>query len=253
MNDTEGARGEMKMEKRGRPRGFDRKQALAQAMRVFWTRGYEGASISDLKAAMGIGSPSLYAAFGSKEELFREAVELYQATEGSENWCSLQAAPTAREGIEGVLYATAKAFSRADMPTGCLVVLSALSTNESNEPIRHILLSERLGCIKALEARLQRAVKEGELSRDVDIRSVARFYATVHEGMSIQSRDGASPEILRKICRSAMDAWDVLTSVPTEVRKFRPPVNDKPQDVVKAARRKILPEMSIHGGKKSAP
>jgi AcrR family transcriptional regulator len=248
MNDTEG-----KKEKRGRPRGFDRKQALDQAMRVFWTKGYEGASISDLKAAMGIGSPSLYAAFGSKEELFREAVELYQATEGSENWRSLQAAPTAREGIEGVLYATAKAFSRTDMPTGCLVVLSALSTNESNEPIRHILLSERLGCVKALEARLQRAVKEGELSREVDIRSVARFYATVHEGMSIQSRDGASPETLKKICRSAMAAWDVLTSVPTAGRTFHPRVIGKPQNVVKGGVGKILPQISIHGGKSATP
>src|SRR5258707_15468488 len=114
-------------ETRGRPRGFDRTEALVRAMKVFWARGYEGASISDLKAEMGIGSPSLYAAFGSKEELFREAVKLYSATEGSDTWRSLQTAPTAREGIEGVLMYTARAFTRPDKPPGCLVGLSALN------------------------------------------------------------------------------------------------------------------------------
>src|SRR5918996_4164529 len=110
------------MAERGRPRSFDRAAALRRAMEVFWAKGYDGASLSDLTAAMGINSPSLYAAFGSKEGLFREAVALYGATEGTEIWEALPQAPTAREAIERFLRASALSFTRPDRPAGCLVV-----------------------------------------------------------------------------------------------------------------------------------
>jgi AcrR family transcriptional regulator len=207
--------------KRGRPRDFDRTEALVSAMKVFWAKGYEGAAISDLKAEMGIGSPSLYAAFSSKEELFREAVALYNATEGNQIWQALQTAPTAREGIEGVLMHTARAFSRPHMPPGCLVVLSALNTNDSNEPIRHDLVERRSKCVKVMEARLKQAVIDGQISPDVDVRSIATFYVTVHQGMSIQARDGASAKTLESIAQSAMSAWESLTSVPAKQRPRR--------------------------------
>ena len=100
------------MAERGRPRSFDRAAALRRAMEVFWAKGYDGASLSDLTAAMRINSPSLYAAFGSKESLFREALALYSATEGTEIWTALPDAPTAREAIERFLRATAEAFTR---------------------------------------------------------------------------------------------------------------------------------------------
>lgn len=74
------------MAERGRPRSFDKEAALERAMEVFWRLGYEGASMTDLTAAMGIASPSLYAAFGSKEALFRQALDHYRATEGKEIW-----------------------------------------------------------------------------------------------------------------------------------------------------------------------
>ena len=111
------------MAERGRPRSFERATALRCAMEVFWAKGFDGASLADLRAAMGINSPSLYAAFGSKEGLFREAVALYGVTEGTEIWTALPQAPTAREAIERFLRASAVSFTRPDRPAGCLVVL----------------------------------------------------------------------------------------------------------------------------------
>lgn len=199
------------MAARGRPRSFDREEALRKAMRVFWARGYEGATMAELTGAMGIGSPSLYAAFGSKEALFREAVELYARTEGLEIWNALPEAPTAREAIERFLLATAEAYSRKEDPAGCLIVLGALTAHEGNEAACRDLRERRVGNVEELRVRLSRAVADGELPAGLDCAAVARFYATVQQGMSIQARDGATREQLQAIARSAMAAWDGLT------------------------------------------
>lgn len=199
------------MAERGRPRSFDRDQALARAMEVFWIKGYETASISDLTDAMAIGSPSLYAAFGSKEELFHEAVELYSRTEGPELWDVVEGASTAREGIGGFLMATARAFTQAGKPRGCLVTLSALNTTPASASVCQAMRERRAGGQCGLEARLKRAVAEGELPAGLDTAAVATFYATVQQGMSIQARDGASREALEKVAQAAMAAWEPLT------------------------------------------
>lgn len=199
------------MAERGRPRSFDRQQALTSAMEVFWIRGYEAASISDLTEAMGIASPSLYAAFGSKESLFHEAVELYGRTEGPALWDAVEAAPTAREGIEGFLAATARAFSRPGKPRGCLVTLSAINLVSASPSVCDAMRKERGRGQRGLEARLQRAMAEGELPASLDAGAVAAFYLTVQQGMSIQARDGASRETLEQVVRGAMAAWTPLT------------------------------------------
>lgn len=198
------------MPERGRPRSFDRSAALRRAMEVFWAKGYDGASLSDLTTAMAIGSPSLYAAFGSKEALFREAVELYGATEGTEIWTALPEAPTAREAIERFLHATAEAFTRPDKPAGCLIVLGAVHANDANANVCRELRQHRADNVAALRDRLERAVGEGELPRDFDCQAVASFYATVQQGMSIQARDGAARETLLAIAACAMAAWNGL-------------------------------------------
>lgn len=195
---------------RGRPRSFDRDEALRCAMNVFWAKGYDGATMAELTAAMGIGSPSLYAAFGSKQALFREAVELYAATEGTEIWDALPDAPTAREAIERFLFATAEAYGRDDRPPGCLIVLAAPTANEANQSACRDLRERRCGNLEELRARLERAVREGELPCGFDCAAAARFYATLQHGMSIQARDGASREELRSIARSGVAAWDGL-------------------------------------------
>jgi AcrR family transcriptional regulator len=198
------------MPERGRPRTFDRTAALRRALEVFWTKGYEGASVSDLRAAMGINSPSLYAAFGSKQALFLEAVELYTQVEGTDIWSALEKAPTARQAIERFLRQTAKAYSQTDRPQGCLIALGALHQDSSRGPICDDLRRRRAESRAALLRRLERGVAEGELPHGFDSSTAATFYATVQHGMSIQARDGASRAALLATVAGAMAAWKAM-------------------------------------------
>jgi AcrR family transcriptional regulator len=200
------------MGERGRPRSFDRAAALRRAMEVFWEKGYDGTSMSDLTAAMAINSPSIYAAFGCKEQLFREAVELYSTTDGGRIWSAMIAAPTARGAIEAMLRTTAQEFTRPGRPRGCLVVLSAIHVGEGNEAICLDLRQQRLQNIEQLVQRLDRGIADGELPKSIDRRAIATFYATVQHGMSIQARDGVSRKALLTVADSAMAAWEGLTS-----------------------------------------
>jgi AcrR family transcriptional regulator len=198
------------MAARGRPRAFDREAALLRAMELFWAKGYDGTSLSDLTAAMGINSPSLYAAFGSKEALFREALDLYGKVEGPDVWNAVANAATAKEAIAGFLRASAITFSRPDKPRGCLIVLSGLQAGDTSKSVCDALKEHRADNIAWLRQPLERAVADGELPQDVDCTAVATFYATIQQGMSIQARDGASRETLLTIGEGAMAGWDAL-------------------------------------------
>jgi len=211
------------MSQKGRPRSFDRNAALRQAMRVFWQKGYDGASLSDLTAAMGINSPSLYAAFGCKEALFREAADLYSATEGVDIWKAFEEPGTAREAIAGFLRASAIAFSEPGDPKGCLIVLGALNPSDGNQEVFCDLRDRRLANIDDLRARLRQGVERGEFSATVDCEAIAVFYLAVQQGMSVQARDGASRERLLSIGEGAMAAWDSLTSAPAGLISSRAP------------------------------
>jgi AcrR family transcriptional regulator len=202
------------MVERGRPRGFDKDAALARAMEVFWVKGYEGASMTDLTMAMGIASPSLYAAFGCKEELFRQALQFYSETEGPEIWAGTASAHTAYEAVESYLMQTARAFTRRNRPPGCLVVLSALHATEQSETVRRELIAMRAKNVEDLRQRLQEGVASGEISAEADLATIARYYVTVQQGMSIQARDGATRRELERVTRAALAAWKPLTSAP---------------------------------------
>ncbi|MBM7773137.1 AcrR family transcriptional regulator [Actinokineospora baliensis] len=190
----------------GRPRGFDRQRALAAAMRLFWERGYEGAAISDLTAAMGIGTRSLYTTFGSKERLFREAVELYN---GSGSDPEFYAMPTGRESVERMLRARASVYANPNTPAGCMVVLAATNVSVENEPVRAMLHDIRVQDRAALVARLTRAHADGEFAADPE--TIADFFLSVLYGMSVRARDGASTADLLAVVDSAMTAWDAVT------------------------------------------
>lgn len=192
---------------RGRPREFDRDEALGRATAVFWAKGFEGTSMNDLVAAMGIVSPSIYAAFGSKEALFREAVDHYVTVDGADIWAAVRAADTAYGAVEAFLMTTARVFSRTDKPKGCLVTLSGLSANEANAGWRTELAAKRAQNTRDLANQLTRAVERGEIAPNVDIETIARFYVTVQQGMSIQARDGVKREALEDIARAALTAW----------------------------------------------
>jgi AcrR family transcriptional regulator len=196
--------------RRGRPRGFDRDAALHVAMEVFWERGYEGTSISELTRALGINSPSLYAAFGSKEDLFREAVSLYDAQEGSVTERALRDEPTARAAIEAMLRENADMYADPGNPSGCMVVLGTTTWTPDNEDIREFLAALRHKPQELMRARLERAAEAGELPPGADAEALAAYYNTVLEGLSIQARDGATRETMHAIVDCAMATWDGL-------------------------------------------
>mgnify|MGYP001044660518 CR=1 FL=1 len=204
---------------RGRPRSFDRHAALTAAMETFWRLGYEGASMAALTEAMGINSPSLYAAFGSKEALFREAVELYLASESSSGQAILDGEKTAREAFHAILRHTIEKLVRPDMPHGCLLVLGDSNATPQNSGIRTYLCQCRRDSQAMLEARLKRGVRDGDIPAGADIANIAAYYMTMTQGLSLRARDGASRAALMRIADAAMAGWDALVAAPTSKRK----------------------------------
>jgi AcrR family transcriptional regulator len=181
-------------------------------MRLFWERGYEGTSLADLTEAMGINRPSLYAAFGSKEELFREAVAYYDAVEGLATARALQREPTARAAVHAMLRDNARSYCDKARPPGCMIVLAATIGAPECAEARAFLAACRQDGQAQLQARIERAVAEGELPPGVDAARIAAFYTTVLQGLSIQARDGATAEALAGVVDAAMLAWDGLAS-----------------------------------------
>jgi AcrR family transcriptional regulator len=194
---------------RGRPRGFDREAALARATRLFWSKGFEATSIADLTQAMGIGSPSLYAAFGSKEALYAEALRHYRENYDTFAWANFRSAGTAREAVRSLLMDSAAALTGclADIPRGCMVTLSAVGS-EGHAELGDLVRTARAQTLDRLKARLQQAISEGEIAASTDIHALARFVQTVQNGMSILARDGASRGELEAVAELAMLGWD---------------------------------------------
>lgn len=194
---------------RGRPREFDRDAALGRATRLFWTKGYEATSISDLVKEMGIGSPSLYAAFGSKEALYVEAIDYYRRNFESLFWGNFNAASTAREAVRLLLSDSAMALTGAkgDVPSGCMIALSSVGS-EGYEQLGELVRSSRAIGLGRLVARFERAALAGEIPGSVDLTALARFVQTVYNGMSILARDGATHAELQDVADLAMSGWD---------------------------------------------
>ncbi|MFZ3561224.1 TetR/AcrR family transcriptional regulator [Streptomyces sp. BH055] len=192
---------------RGRPRSFDRDQALQQALLVFWERGYQNTSMADLTRAMGINSPSLYAAYGSKEKLFQEAVTLYTDTEGAHTRRALAEQPTARAAVEAMLRDNAAAYTDPATPRGCLIVLAAPLPVDT-PAVATGLAELRAANREAIRARIARGVADGDLPATVAPDVMADFYATILNALSLQARDGADITALGNVIDVAMAAWD---------------------------------------------
>ena len=192
---------------RGRPLSFDRDAALETAMHVFWERGYEAASIADLTSAMVITPPSLYTAFGDKEQLFLEAIERYALGYGSAGARALVEEPTARGAIERWLTEAANELTQPCHPKGCMVVMAATNCSAAAERVQQALLLRRTQAIADVERRIQGEIDQGGLPPDTRAQDLASFYATIYQGMSMQAKDGATHESLVATVRAAMRSW----------------------------------------------
>jgi AcrR family transcriptional regulator len=191
---------------RGRPRAFDPDAALERAMHVFWAKGYEGASLSDLTRAMRINRPSLYAAFGNKEELFRKVLDRYMNGPLAYFGKAL-AAPKARDVIEQIFFGAANMPSDPRTPAGCLVVQGALACGDAAGSVRKEIAARRVAAKVALRRRLQRAKREGDLPSNADPAELSSYVMTVLHGMAVQGADGANQDHLQRVADIALRAW----------------------------------------------
>jgi AcrR family transcriptional regulator len=190
----------------GRLRQFDAEEALDRAMEVFWRRGYAGATLPELTAAMGINRPSLYAAFGNKEELFRKALDRYWAGPAAFVAEALNE-PTARDVAEGLFCGMVRLYGDRRNPRGCLMVHGALACGEEAEPIRRELAARREAAVTAIRERFERAMRDGDLPEGTDCASLARFVATIMQGLAVQAASGATETELRRVSELALRAW----------------------------------------------
>jgi AcrR family transcriptional regulator len=191
----------------GRPRSFDRDEALEAAMAVFWEHGYDATSIAMLTRELEIGAPSLYAAFGDKRALFLQALERYIHTYGAFSDRALAEEPNARHAVERLLGEAAAAYTRPERPRGCLLITAATNCSPQSADIAARLRELRAADTRALEDKIAAAARAGELPADTDAHALATFYAAVLQGMSAQARDGSSRSDLEQIAEAALEAW----------------------------------------------
>ncbi|MDP5138185.1 TetR/AcrR family transcriptional regulator [Rheinheimera baltica] len=190
----------------GRPRAFDTNTALEKALEVFWRKGYDGTSLTDLTDAMGINKPSLYAAFGNKEQLFLKAIELYESRPCSFFLPALEKT-TAYEVAEHMLFGAAMNMADTGKPQGCVVVQGALSCSEAAATVKEALMNRRVEGEQKMRERFERAKQEGDLPANADAETLARYLGTVLQGMAVQANNGASAEQLREVAKLTLMAF----------------------------------------------
>jgi TetR/AcrR family transcriptional regulator, copper-responsive repressor len=194
----------------GRPREFDREEALDIATKLFCKHGYEGVSIAELTAAMNISPPSLYAAFGSKEALFREALAHYAKRPGLPHFGE---ANCIREQMKTLLYDTVRAASDPDF-AGCLVSAGMLACKPENEELADSIADLRIARCEMVKQHLQEAVASGQLPPDADTQAIGRFIMALAQGIAIQAHDGAPAGELYALVDVALQNWPGSPAVP---------------------------------------
>jgi AcrR family transcriptional regulator len=194
------------MKHQGRPREFDVDAALDAAIEAFWARGYEGASLTELTAAMGLSRPSVYAAFGNKEGLFRAALQRYADQQAAALLVALDA-PTARRAVEAFLRRFVRWATDRSTPPGCLTVQAGAAPDGLPPAIHSALAAVRKSGEAALANRLRRAAEDGELPGDADAAELARYVATLTQGIAVQAAGGATRAQLDRVIDRALVAW----------------------------------------------
>jgi AcrR family transcriptional regulator len=191
---------------RGRPREFCVDHALAQALRVFWEKGYDGASLNDLTDAMGITRPSLYAAFGNKESLFRKALDLYEREKLDYIGKALEQ-PTARGVAETMLRGSVDNVMSSDEPHGCLGVITSVACGPDSQSVREDVVKRGEVGKKALIDRFTRAKEEGDLPAHIDPEGLMRVLVAMLQGISVQANQGATRSELEHLVETGLSLW----------------------------------------------
>lgn len=191
---------------RGRPRKFCIDEALYAALDVFWAKGYDHASLNDLTEAMGITGPSLYAAFGNKEALFRRALKLYE-TETLEYVRAALDQPTARQVAEHYLRGAIEAHAAENKPHGCLSVICSLALNPEAQAIRALVGERRAATQQALAARFEQAKQEGDLPAFLDGEGLMHFLFAIWQGLTVEASAGAPRADLEKLVETSLALW----------------------------------------------
>lgn len=191
---------------RGRPREFCTEQALARALEVFWSKGYEGTSLTDLTEAMGINRPSMYAAFGNKEELFKKALDLYEREKMAYIGRALEQ-PTARLVAETMLRGAVENATGGEQPHGCLRVINSVACGAEAESIRSEINARGKLAKAALSERFERAKEEGDLPSHVDPQGMTAVLVAMLQGISIQASQGASRDELDRLAQTGLAMW----------------------------------------------
>jgi AcrR family transcriptional regulator len=201
------------MNKPGRPPRLNREKAIHSATLLFWERGYDGTTLEALLEAMGgIKPPSFYNAFGSKEELYRVVTDHYACTFGKAGLDALEASPSVRQGIAGLLRLSVENFTRPGYPKGCLLLSSGAHCAPSSSTAEAHITELRQRLPETIKARLRRAVTEGDLDASADIPLITAYYTTVLYGVAQGASDGQSRKMLIKVAERAMDAWPGLAA-----------------------------------------
>jgi AcrR family transcriptional regulator len=179
-------------------------------MQLFWSLGYDSTSMADLRAGLGITQASLYAAFGSKEQLFREAIELYRRTTGISTTHALVGGTTARDAIHGMLQAAVDAFSAPGAPGGCLLILGATNCVLENKAVQDHLLFIRRQISQSISERLKKGQRDGDVPKAASTAALTAYYSTVLYGLALQSRDGTSRKTMTQVVELAMANWQQM-------------------------------------------
>ena len=197
------------MARAGRPRNFDRDEAITKAMHLFWEKGYEPTSLAELKAHLGnLSSASFYAAFGSKQQLFEECLAKYMASCGELNQLLEDTAVSARSAMYAMLKQTIELQIDSHTPKGCMAVLAGLNCDDDNQAICKVAEQARQQTRQALVRCVQRGVDQQELSATTDVLSFAMVFDSFLKGLSIEIRDGATLATLTQALDFIMTMWD---------------------------------------------
>src|SRR6266436_9921104 len=175
-------------------------------MELFWDRGYEGTTFDDLIGAMKLSPSSFYHEFGSKERLYREAVDYYLNVSSS-HLRGLSSHRNTRATFEALIEEGAAFFTNDASPAGCMISLAGTHLPPHLRSVADYTKSLRKLFEEALARRLRKGVSDGDLPAETNIKELAAYFGTIFRGMAVQARDGASRKQLPATCRLAMRAW----------------------------------------------